>query len=149
MKKPDSLTESQMRTFSHLNKLRPLRPIRNEADLDRAQEIADRLAVLDSRTRDQEDYLQTLSLLIEAYEDQHHAIETSDLDPIALLRSLLESHTMSASDFGRLLGNRSLGPAILRGDRQLSKSNILVLCKHFAVGAELFLKPPRRLRKAG
>jgi HTH-type transcriptional regulator / antitoxin HigA len=137
------------RTFGALAALRPLRPIRNEADLSVAQDIADHLAVLGARTRDQDDYLETLSLLIEDYEDRRHAIETRDLDPIASLRFLMGARGMSASQLGRVLGNRSLGAAILRGDRQLSKSNILALCRHFAVGPELFLKASNRVRKAG
>ena len=53
----------------------------------------------------------------------------------------MEGHDMSASDLGRLLGNRELGPAILRGDRQLSKKHIQILSKHFAVSSDLFLAP--------
>lgn len=135
--------------FAALEALRALRPIRNDRELDLASQISDRLAVLDRRTRDQEDYLETLSLLIETYEDQHHRIDISDLAPLDALRSLLEARGMSASDLGRLLGNRSLGAAILRGDRELSKNHLLTLCSYFAVGPELFLRPPKRARKAG
>lgn len=148
MKNRAILHEKVPRVFDELDALCPLGPIRGERELDRAESIAGQLALLDRRTRDQEDYLQTLSLLIEAYEDRHHAIATSDLDPIELLRSLMESHEMSASDLGRLLGNRSLGAAVLRGDRDLSKAHILVLCEHFGVGPELFLKPKPGLRRA-
>ncbi|HEY7091030.1 MAG TPA: hypothetical protein VH518_23235, partial [Tepidisphaeraceae bacterium] len=137
------------RTFAALTALRPLRPIQGDADRSVAQSIADRLAVLARRNHDQDDYLETLSLLIEAYEDAHDAIDTGDLDPIQTLRSLMSGRGTSASQLGRVLGNRSLGPAILRGDRQLSKSNILALCRHFGVGPELFLKPSPRVRKAG
>src|SRR3982750_93606 len=80
----------------------------------------DRLAVLDRRTRDQEDYLETLSTLIEKYEAERAAIDTSGLTPAEMLRYLMRGREMSASDLGRLLGERSLGPAILRGDRELS-----------------------------
>jgi HTH-type transcriptional regulator/antitoxin HigA len=137
------------RTFAELTALRPLRPIRNESDLDRAQSVADRLAVLNRRTRDQEDYIETLSLLIEAYEDLHHPIDTADIEPIDALRFLMNSHGMNASDLGRLLGNRSLGAAILRGQRQLSKTHIAVLCQQFAVSPSLFLKSSPTARKAG
>jgi HTH-type transcriptional regulator/antitoxin HigA len=147
--KAESHLKQPPRDFDALAAFRPLRPIRNDRDLDRAQDIADRLAVLDRRSRDQEDYLQTLSLLIEAYEEAHHSIDTSDLSPIDALKALLADRGMSASDLGRLVGNRSLGAAILRGDRQLSKAHIQTLCDHFSVGPELFLKPSIRPRKAG
>ena len=104
-----------------------------------AQCLADRLAVLDRPTRDQADYLETLSLLIENYEDTHHAIDLSKLDPIGTLRFLMDQHDMNASDLGRLLGNRQIGSAILRSKRQLSKTHIQKLCEHFAVSADVFL----------
>ncbi len=46
---------------------------------------------------------------------------------------------MNASDLGRLLGHQELGSAILSGRRQLSKKNIALLARHFAVSPALFL----------
>ena len=46
---------------------------------------------------------------------------------------------MTASDLGRVLGNRSLGAAILRGDRAISKANAIKLADYFKVSAALFL----------
>ncbi len=66
-------------------------------------------------------------------------MEISRLKPIEALRYLMAGRGMSASDLGRVLGNRELGAAILRGDRQLSKGNIVKLSKHLAVSAGLFL----------
>lgn len=131
-----SLPES----FEALCRLHMLRPIQDKVDFENAQEVADALAVLDHRTKDQDDYLETLSTLMEKYEDKHAAIDTARLDPIGTLKYLMSGHDMSASDLGRLLGHRELGPAILRGDRQLSKSHILTLSKHFGVGVGVLLK---------
>jgi HTH-type transcriptional regulator / antitoxin HigA len=127
-------------SFDELNRWHPLRPIRAEVDLDNSQEVVDHLAVLDRRNTDQEDYLESLSTLIEKYEEEHHAIDTSDLDPIDTLKSLMEERGMNASDLGRVLGNRTLGSLILNRRRQLSKAHILVLSKHFKVGPAAFLK---------
>ncbi|GAG52203.1 unnamed protein product, partial [marine sediment metagenome] len=80
-----------------------------------------------------------LSGLMEAYEQKHNKIRWSRLDPVSLLGFLLEENSMSASDLGRLLGQRQLGSAILRGDRNLSKAHIKVLSAHFRVEAGLFL----------
>ena len=127
--------------FQELNQLLPLRPIQDEIDLDNAQEIANRLAVLDSRTADQDAYLETLSLLIESYEDGRHQIETSDLDPIDTLKYLLDQHKTSASELGRIIGQRQLGAKILSRKQGLSKAHILTLSNHFAVSPAVFLKP--------
>lgn len=128
-------------TFAGLNALHPLRPINDKVHFENAQGLTDRLAVLDRRTKDQEDYLETLSTLMEKYEAERAAIDTSRLDPVETLKYLMDGRAMSASDLGRLLGERSLGPAILRGDRQLSKAHIRTLSTHFGVGPALFLKP--------
>ena len=127
------------RTYASLIRVFPLRPIRDEVDLENATQLMDRLAVLENLTRDQADYLEVLSGLIEAYEQNHNKIRWSRLDPVSLLRFLLEENGMSASDLGRLLGQRQLGSAILRGDRNLSKTHIKVLSEHFRVNAGLFI----------
>jgi len=127
-------------SFDALCRLHVLRPVHDKVDFENAQEIADALAVLDHRTRDQDDYLETLSTLMEKYETEHSAVDTSELDPIDTLKYLMDGREMTASDLGRLLGHRELGAAILRGDRQLSKSHILTLSKYFGVGAGVFLK---------
>ena len=128
------------RLFAELNALHPLRPIQDRLDFENAQDISDKLAVLDRRSKDQDDYLETLSTLMAKYEDEHSPIQTEDLGPVETLKYLMESHDMNASDLGRILGNRALGAAILRGDRQLSKANIIELSRHFGVGASIFLK---------
>ena len=127
-------------TFDELNRWHPLRPVNDDIDLTSASELAGRLAVLDKRNKDQEDYLEVLSTLIEKYESDHFAIDTRELGAVELLKYLMESNDMNASDLGRLLGERSLGAAIIRGDRKLSKANIKVLCDRFRVQADVFLR---------
>ena len=50
-------------TFDELHGLHPLRPIRDAVDYDNAVEMVVRLAVLDQRQPDQDDYLETLVAL--------------------------------------------------------------------------------------
>jgi antitoxin component HigA of HigAB toxin-antitoxin module len=139
MSRPSTSLHRLPRKFSELSGLHMLRPIHDQVDLENARELVDALAVLKTRTADQDDYLETLSTLIEKYEAEQNALDTSSVTPMDALRSLMEGHDMSASDLGRLLGNRELGAAILRGDRQLSKKHITILAKHFAVSTDLFL----------
>jgi HTH-type transcriptional regulator/antitoxin HigA len=125
--------------FHELNALFPLMPLKDEVDLDNALEAADRLAVLDRRTHEQEAYLSTLSLLIERYEDVHHSIDARR-DPIGNLRFLLKQHGLSASQLGSILGQRQPGSKVLNRKRQLSKAHIQKLCRYFRVGPGAFLK---------
>jgi HTH-type transcriptional regulator/antitoxin HigA len=67
-----------------------------------------------------------------------HAIADSG-SPISILKHLLDSNEMNASQLGELLGNRSLGSKILRGERELSKTHIRLLAERFKVSPALFL----------
>jgi HTH-type transcriptional regulator/antitoxin HigA len=126
-------------TFKALSDLHMLRPINDKVDFKNAQKLADALAVLDHRTRDQDEYLESLSLLMEHYEDQHSPINTDELTPIEMLEYLMDAQQMTESDLGRLLGERSLGNAVMSGRRTLSKTHIRALADHFKVSADLFL----------
>ena len=105
-------TQSKIpKTWAGLTKLHPLRPIRDDVGLRNALEIVDALALLERRTKDQEDYLDSLATLVESYEDQSFAIDPSLVTPIQMLEFLMEQHEMSGSDLGRILGQRTLGSA--------------------------------------
>ena len=120
----------------------PLVPIKNDRHLKEAFAMVDELSIMDEEavTPGQADYLLVLSDLVERYEAKHHAITLSHLDGIDALKHLLKENDMTASDLGRLLGVRQLGAAILRRERELSKSHIAILCERFRVSADLFLR---------
>ena len=126
----------------------PLAPILTKAKLRKAEKVMDGLAIIDEEriTAARSDYLAVLTDLYEAAERRLFVGELADLQrsldaitAIDSLKFLLGQHGMSGGDLGRLLGNRQLGSAILRGDRQLSKAHIRTLADHFAVSADLFL----------
>jgi HTH-type transcriptional regulator/antitoxin HigA len=98
----------------------------------------DVLAVLPSRTDDQDDYLETLAELVEAYEEQ--TVKIGPRPGLETLKFLLAENQLTASDLSRLLGtDTSLGYRILDGERNLTTRHIKKLAQHFHVGAEVFL----------
>lgn len=120
----------------------PLKPIIDNKHLRQAHAVIELLAAIDESrlTPGQADYLYGLSELVWVYEQAHHPIATADMDGIEMLQYLLNESGMSASDLGRLFGNRQLGSPILRRERELSKAHIVRLCTHFKVSADLFLR---------
>jgi HTH-type transcriptional regulator/antitoxin HigA len=126
------------KTFGGLCRLLPLRPIRDETDYDNAIEVLDSL-VGHKLNKDQFDFIEALTILVGAYEDEHHAADTSRVTGLDALKYLLEQNELTASDLGELLGNRSLGSKILRGERALSKTHLRILAKRFNVEPGLFL----------
>jgi len=125
------------KTYESLVAMLPPRPVHDDVDLANATEVIDRLAGFPLNA-DQEDYLEALSTFVEAYEAQRFPMD--DLrTPLDILKAMLGEHNMTASDLGRLLGNRTLGAAILAGRRSLSKAHIRKLAEHFKVEPGLFL----------
>jgi antitoxin component HigA of HigAB toxin-antitoxin module len=126
------------RTYAGLVAMLAPRPVHDKADYDNAVEMIDRLAGFDL-TADQEDYLDALSTFVEAYEHDRFPPDDARLAPLAALKFLVAEHGMTASDLGRLLGNRTTGAAILSGRRSLSKAHVRKLAEHFKVEPGLLL----------
>ncbi len=120
----------------------PLRPLRSEQDYDAAVAVLNTLAVRPegSLGHGEQDYLDTLTMLVEAYDREHHRIDTEPGDPLSMLKYLMQESGMTQTELGRLLGNRALASLILNGHRQLSKSHIRKLADHFRVSPALFLE---------
>ena len=126
------------KTYRELCGLLMPRKIHDDTELEAAQEIIDVLAVLPARTPDQDDYLETLAELIEAYEEQN--VKFTQRSGLEALKFLLTENDLTASDLSRLLGKDiSLGYRILGGERNLTTKHIKKLAQHFHVGPEVFL----------
>lgn len=126
------------KTFSGLCRMLPPRPIHDETDYDNAIEMLDSLVGF-KLNKDQDDYVEAMTTLVGAYEDVHYPMDYSEYGGLEALKYLLEHNNMTASDLGTLLGNRSLGSKILRGERELSKTHLRILADRFKVDASLFL----------
>ncbi len=114
-----------------------LRPIHDDEHYEQAlAAIRDVICQLDP-SNEEVAYMDALTMFVERYEAETYTWKHED-SPQDLLQFLLEEHGMTGSDLGRLLGNRSLGGAILRGERHLSKSHIKLLADHFSVSPSLF-----------
>ena len=112
--------------------------IHDKIDYENTLEVIDALAGHEL-SDDQELFLETLSTLVEVYEDEHHAIRTKRLSPVEAVKYLMEEHAMTAADLGKLLGERTLGSKILRGERKIGLKYAKVMAKKFGVDVSVFI----------
>jgi antitoxin component HigA of HigAB toxin-antitoxin module len=120
----------------------PPRPLRDKRDYDRAVEMIGRVVGYDLN-RDQEDYLEALTLFVERYEAMRDEtqVKVDHISGLDVLRSLMKGQGLSGADLSRLLGaSRSLGPMILRGERSLTVEHARLLGKHFKVDPGVFIR---------
>ena len=120
----------------------PLHPIRSKADYRAASEVLDRLAVRDDDDLDagERDYLETLEMLIEAYDQKHFRMSADARSPIERLTHLMDQTSMTPADLTKLLGvSQSLVSLLLNGKRDLTKAHVLALAEHFKLEPGYFL----------
>lgn len=124
------------KTYKGLLNLFMLRPIHDKVELQNAIEVIDTLAG-HKLNKEQEDYLEALSILVEAYENEHYRIKTKS--PLDTIKFLLDENGLNASDLGRILDcSRSLGSKLLKGERSLTAEHIKKLSERFSVNPALF-----------
>lgn len=128
--------KSLPKTYEGLCKELMPRPIHTIGDHDEAMEMVQALAG-HRLNKEQEDYLEAMSLFLEAYDRQN--VQLPDVSALDMLKHLMESRDMSGYELGKLLGDPALGSKILSGKRALSKSHIRVLADHFKVSSGVFL----------
>jgi HTH-type transcriptional regulator/antitoxin HigA len=117
----------------------PLRPIRSGTEYNRVAAMVDSLSVRDDLTSGEQDYLDALTLFIEAYDDEHEQDAFAEVSPIEMLKALMEHRGMTTGDLGDLLGSKGAASEILHGKRGISKTHMAKLAAHFKVDAGVFL----------
>lgn len=126
------------KNYAQLVALHMPRPIHDRVAYDNTVEVVDALAGHELNA-DQEDYLELLSQLVEAYEAAH-LTPTPKIKGIEALKFLMAENKLTGDDLAKLLGmDRSTAYKILKGNRNLTTDHIRILCKRFAVSAELFI----------
>jgi len=126
--------------FEALVEHMPPRALMDNVHYENTVEMIDHLMASGKLTKGQELYMETLVQLVEAYEAQHHAIDTTGLSGIDALRQLLAANDMNASDLARLLEvHASMGSKILKGERSLTVEHLRKLADRFKVRPELFM----------
>jgi HTH-type transcriptional regulator / antitoxin HigA len=126
--------------FEELVRIMPPQAIMDDVHYENTLEVIDRLMAVGKLTKGQGLYLETLVQLVEVYEAERHAIDTSDLSGLDSLRHLLKENGMNASDLARLLGvHASMGSKILRGERALTVDHLRKLSARFKVNPQLFI----------
>jgi HTH-type transcriptional regulator / antitoxin HigA len=110
----------------------PLASIKSEKQLEAAQKIIDGLLARTELSDGEEMYLDVLSDLVAAYEDEHYSFEpASDAD---MLRHLMEAKGVSQADLHRDTGlAKSAISEVLSGKKPFSRQMVRKLAEYFKV----------------
>jgi HTH-type transcriptional regulator/antitoxin HigA len=117
----------------------PLVPIKNDAHLDAAHEVAQSLMCREIAP-DEGDYLEVLLDEIGKYESKHHALKIADMPPHVLLQSFMKDHGLKQVTLQEILGVSSgVMSELVSGKRELTKEHCVKLGEYFKVTPAVFL----------
>jgi HTH-type transcriptional regulator/antitoxin HigA len=135
---PTTIPRRQRDTYLALVQRFPLKTIKNDREHKAATAMISKLIGrdLDSGSGD---YLDTLLVLVNKYEDEHHTVK-QDMTPRQAVLALMAANDLTQADIGRIIGSESAVSMFLKGDRTLSKSQIKKLSERFKVNATLFME---------
>jgi HTH-type transcriptional regulator / antitoxin HigA len=118
----------------------PLRKLQNDRDHAEGVRILGRLLGRpdDLLSAGEEDYAETLVLLLKEYEDRRPRAQRRKSKPLELLKSLVEEAAMNTEALGMVLGSQTAASLVLNGKRQLSKNHIRALADYFKIDPGAF-----------
>jgi HTH-type transcriptional regulator/antitoxin HigA len=119
-----------------LGRIQP-RPIRSEAENERAVALLDDLDQRDKPTPEEALLAELLTILVEDFESKHYSLQPST--PREHLLTLMEERGLRHKDVWPVLGNKGSTSAVLHGNRAISKAQAKRLAEFFRVPVELFL----------
>lgn len=93
-----------------------------------------------SSDKSKQEDIELLDVLIEKWDNDHQFHE--DVDPIELLKYLMEENGLKQQDLVKLLGiGKSTISKILNRQSRLSRDGIRILAEHFKLSQEAFNRP--------
>lgn len=114
------------------------RPIRSEDDYWAARQRMDALLDKHELTRDEQDYLDIIGVVIEAYEQDTEDESDYELRGVALIRALLAEQGLRQKDLVDVFKTESIASAVLNGHRSLTVEHIARLAQRFDLPHVLF-----------
>ena len=116
-----------------------IRPIKSETDYQAALSKIESLLEAQPGT-EEDDLLEVLATLVEAYENQHYPIPEPD-DPVEVILYYMDSRGWTRKDLERCLGSRSRASEVLSRKRPLSIQMIRRLHADLGIPADLLIAP--------
>ncbi len=124
-------------TYLELVKKFPLRSIKDDKELARAQRVLDDLLSHEPLDKGEEMYLDALSDLVEHYEDHNVILEQAT--DTEIIRQLMQSNELNQTTFAVRIGiPKSVVSEILKGERKLNRKQIDAMAREFVISRDTF-----------
>lgn len=119
-----------------------IKPIRTEAEYQAALEEINHLFDVAAGTPE-EDHLELLTILVEAYESTHYPVPPPD--PIDAILHVMDAQQLTSRDLEPYLGSPAQVTAILNRQKPLTLPMIRKLHQGLGIPAEILIQPATKL----
>jgi HTH-type transcriptional regulator / antitoxin HigA len=117
--------------------------IHNDEELEVYTEELFKLTALENPSRDEEEAIELLDLLIAQYNQRHYPLPKAR--PTSVVRFLLEHNDLTQNDLIPEFGSKSAVSMFLSGQRSLTLEQIRKLSARFHVSPEAFMHEAKRV----
>lgn len=141
----DQAIQSPGEVFQTLCESFPLQKISQQNQHRAALEVLEKTSLFLKRnklSKEQENqilnYLDSLGVLVENYEEEHILMELRDVPGHQVLKYLMEQHGLKQRDLEKELGGQAAVSSILSGKRKLNTRQMTALSSRFGVNPTVF-----------
>jgi HTH-type transcriptional regulator/antitoxin HigA len=118
------------------------RPITSEAQNHRYTALLLEMERRDDLTKAEKLYMEVVTLLVEAYENEHYPI--ADASPIEVLTELMAANDLRQKDLVPEFGSESIVSEVLSGKKPLNLHHIERLSRRFSLSPAVFFSEVKR-----
>ncbi len=123
------------------------RLIQNDEELEHYNRVLLKLLEMNEVSEEEEAAIDLLTLLIEKYDADHHAIPAAD--PVEVVLFMMSQHGLQQKDLVPEFGTKSIVSEVLNRKRNLTIDHIQRLGRRFGISPAAFLPAPNeRPRKS-
>lgn len=113
--------------------------IRSDAQHDRLAGLLMKLALAEERTAEEARLIELLERLVDDYDERRTKGRLEALEPLALLRHLMEEGGLKQVDLVDCFGSQSVVSAVMAGKRQINSEHARRLSRRFGLPLSMFL----------
>ena len=111
--------------------------IHNDAELEAYTHALFQLTALEKPSHSEVAAIELLTVLVERYEQEHHAVPAAD--PVSVVRFLIEQQNLTQRDLIPQFGSESAVSMFLSGRRKLTLEQVRRLSTRFNLPTDLFI----------
>ena len=114
--------------------------IRSDDEHDRLADHLMKLALAEARTTEEQRLIELLERLVDDYDERRMKGSVEGLEPLVLLKHLMEEGCLKQVDLVDCFGSQSVVSAVIAGKRQINSEHARRLSRRFGLPLAMFIR---------